>query len=1042
MFFMEEKLEKRISELEPYRYRDVVELKEILVKEAEGDVPNPQVPTDFSDFQNEKIGMLWSGWDKYLWVHIDTKIPEEWEGKKVLGLFDFGRTGNGNNSGFESLLYLGEKPYQGVDSNHREVFFDKQRIGKDLSLTFRLWSGMEGGGVPMAQEHKIKRAALAWLDEKADDLYYFSKMMLKTIQELDDADRNRQILLMLLNETFLKVDWSYPGDENFYASIEEADIYLNEELEKLDKNAMVTVNCVGHTHIDLAWLWRLKHTKEKASRSFSTVLRLMEQFDDYIFLQTQPQIYEYMKKDFPEIYCRIKERVKEGKWEIDGAMWVEADCNLVSGESLTRQILLGTKFAREEFGKKMEYLWLPDVFGYSWALPQILKKSGIHTFMTTKISWNEFNRIPHDTFMWKGMDGSEVLTHFITTPEVTYNPTPWFYTYNGLIEPYSTKGIWKSYKDKNLTDELLLCYGYGDGGGGVNRDALEQRRRLEKLPGVPNVKNSTAGEYFKRLHEKIENTKEYVHTWDGELYLEFHRGTYTSHAKNKRWNRKMEFLYREAEWLTSMAAVESGSLKKAEQEKLTDGWKIILRHQFHDILPGSSIYTVYEDSEKEYEQASKIAKEVEKNSFSMLTETKENAWTVLNNSGWEMSQIAVIPESRKGSFRDSEGNSLETQCNGEVTYVKVDHVPAMSAAVIYFEESPEKQQSEEKKDVFSISSNEVITPFYIMKLNDAGQIIRLYDKENHREILKNGEKANVLQVFEDKPSDYDAWNIDIFYQEKMREITQLVSIKCVELGNLRAVLRGEWKYQNSTIVQDMIVYANNRRIDFKTYVDWHEKHQLLKASFTVDISAKEASYDIQYGNVKRPNNWNTSWEMAKFETVAHKWVDMSERNYGVSLLNDCKYGHDVKDNRMRITLIKSATYPDYKQDQGEHIFTYSLYPHAGDFVIGRTVQSAYALNQPFKVIAGAFCKERNSFISFNNENVELDAVKRSEDGKFLVVRFHEYTGGRQEITIKTGFPYQRWCEADLMENPIEQENTGKVMLTVKPYEIKTLLFEF
>lgn len=1038
MFFMEEKLNKRIEELDAYRYRDVMELEDILVKDCGGEIPNPEVPEDFSDFKAEKVGMYWSGWDKYLWLHLESDIPAQWKGKDIVGLFDFGKTGGGNNSGFEAMLYVGGKPYQGVDGNHKEVFFGPDAAGGHMGLTFRLWSGMEGGGVPTAQEHRIKRAAFAWLDEKADDLYYLAKMVLGTVKELDENDITRTQLLKALNDAFLKVDWSYPGSDGFYASVEAADELLNQVLDGMEKHSMVTVNCVGHTHIDLAWLWRLKHTREKASRSFSTVLRLMERFDEYIFLQTQPQIYEYIKQDFPEIFEAIKERVKEGRWEPDGAMWVEADCNLTSGESLTRQILMGSKFVKEEFGKEMHYLWLPDVFGYSWALPQILKKSGIDTFMTTKISWNEYNRMPHDTFMWKGMDGSEVLTHFVTTPDADCDQGPWFYTYNGMLTPYTASGVWKGYNDKNLSNEVLISYGFGDGGGGVNREMLEQRRRMDKIPGLPNVRMSTAGEYFRRLQETIKNTDEYVHTWDGELYLEFHRGTYTSHAYNKMMNRRLELLYREAEWLTAMAAVSEKELDRARQDALTEGWKIILRHQFHDIIPGSSIFTVYEDSKTEYAQAWEIAKNVERDAFAVLSDAKADTWTVLNNAGWAADQVAAVGETRDGVFKNAAGEILDTQKENGVTYVKVNQVPAMGGAVIRFEEGAALQ----KTQAFEITAQKIETPFYIMELNETGQITRLYDKENDREVLAEGERANVLQVFEDKPVNYDAWNIDIFYQEKMREVTDLVSAEVVENGALRAVLRLEWNYMNSRIVQDLTVYRDDRRIDFATYVDWQEVHQLLKASFTVDIRATEARYDIQYGNVTRPNNWNTSWEMAKFETVAHRWVDLSEHGYGVSLLNDCKYGHDVKENRMRITLLKSANSPDYKQDLGEHHFTYSLLPHKGDFVEGETAKEAFALNQPMKVVKGALSCAGTSFVSFNTDSVELDAVKRSEDGKSLVVRFHEYAGSRQKVTVNTGFAYDCWCECNLMEKPLEERKAaGEVKVELTPYEIKTLLFD-
>lgn len=1037
MFFMKEKLAKRVEELESYRYRDVIKLEDILIKESGNEIPNPEVPVNFDDFEKEKVGLIWSGWDRYLWLHVDAEFPEEWKDKRILGLFDFGKTGDGGNSGFEAMLYLEGKPYQGVDSNHQEVFFDNSMAGKNIGLTFRLWSGLEGGGVPQVQEHKIKKVNLAWLDEKTDDFYYLSKMIFETLRELEDTDANKHNLLKALNDAFLKVDWSYPGSEDFYASVHEADAFLNEALDAMDKDSMVTVNCVGHTHIDLAWLWRLKHTREKASRSFSTVFRLMEMFDEYKFLQTQPQIYDYIKQDFPEIFEEIKEKVKEGKWEPDGAMWVEADCNLTSGESLTRQILMGTRFARKEFDKDMEFLWLPDVFGYSWALPQILKKSGINTFMTTKISWNEFNRMPHDTFMWKGMDGSEVLTHFITTPDANYSVSPWFYTYNGMLTPYTVKGAWKGYSDKNINTEMLVSFGYGDGGGGVNRDALEQRRRMEKIPGLPHVKTSTAGEYFRKLQETVKNTDEYVHTWDGELYLEFHRGTYTSHAYNKKMNRKLEFLYREAEWLTAMAAASQGAMEKAEQERLTEGWKIILRHQFHDIIPGSSILQVYEDSKTEYAQAWEIADAVEQDALSVLVRPQEDTWTVMNNAGWVQSQVVAVPESRDGVFRNAAGEILAAQKAGEFTYVKADRVPAMTGMVIRFEEGAVQDAA----CAFEISGQKIETPFYTMELNEAGQFTRIYDKENDREVLADGERGNVLQVFEDKPLDFDAWNVDIFYQEKMKEITQLVSVQVVENGNLRGVLRLEWKYGNSRIVQDVTVYAEDRRIDFATYVDWHETHQLLKAAFPVKIRATEATYDIQYGNVKRPNNWNTSWEMAKFETVAHRWVDMSERNYGVSLLNDCKYGHDVKENCMRITLLKCATSPDYMQDQGEHTFTYSLLPHKGDFVEGETAKEAYALNQPMKLVKGALADADRSFVAFDTDSVELDAVKRSEDGGQLVIRFHEYTGSSRKVKVLPGFAYASYCECNLMEKPLEEPKAAEgIEISVTPYEIKTLLF--
>lgn len=862
--------------------------------------------------------------------------------------------------------------------------------------------------------------------------------MLDTVQCLDEKDPVKYELRTALDQACLLIDWAYPGSGEFYDSLHQADDFLNEKINGMKKDSLVKVKCVGHTHIDMAWLWRLKHTHEKASRSFSTVLRMMEMFPEYIFLQTQPQLYEYIKEDFPEIYEEIKKRIKEGRWEVDGGMWVEADCNLTSGESLTRQILIGSKFIKEEFGKEVEYLWLPDVFGYSWALPQILKKSGIDMFMTTKISWNQYNRMPHDTFKWKGMDGTEVLTHFITTPEPWNEPGSWFYTYNGLLTAKTVKGVWDAYSEKEMNQELLISYGYGDGGGGVNRDLLERRRRIDKIPGLPSLETSTAGAFFRDLKETVKNTDRFVHTWDGELYLEYHRGTYTSQGYNKRMNRKMELLYRTAEWLTAMGGVREGRLELAEQEKLTEGWKRILTNQFHDIIPGSSIHEVYEDARKDYETIKNIGKDVIRDYLEKSLEKDETSYTVYNASGWDTDEIAAVPQTALGVYTDGEETVLTSQQGQGVTYVLVKNVPAMGYQRITFHPG----QVEEKKEAFRIEGREIETPYYILNINEQGQIEKLYDKEYQRNVLAPKERGNVLQMFEDKPLDNDAWDIDIYYQQKMREVTDLKKWEIKEQGPLRLVIGLEWKYMNSTIEQEMILYSTNRRIDFSTHVDYRERQQLLKAAFPVDIRTTYATYDIQYGNVRRPNHWNTSWDQARFESVGHRFADLSERNYGVALLNDCKYGYDVKDNLLRISLLRSGKQPDHIQDVGEHVFTYSLLPHGGDFVEGGVVPSAFELNNPVLAVEGKEKTAAASFFTLDNPEVEIDAVKKSEDGKHLVVRFHDFAGSRQKVTLKPGFDFSSWAEGDLRERRIEEPHTGEpVAMELHPYEIKTILFE-
>ncbi|XJZ26696.1 alpha-mannosidase [Bacillota bacterium Lsc_1132] len=1034
MFWTIEKLEKRIKELESYRYRNIQPVISFQAQDDEKGLVS-QRPPEGGTWRTMNIRDRWEGRDKYLWLKALIPIPTHWRKQRIVGVFDFGKTGGGNNSGFESMLYLNGEPYQGVDMNHQEVFFDGNLAGTTVEVCFRLWSGLEGGGKPTLQEHQLKTAYIACLDNKVDDLYYTSKAALETVKYLQENQPERQLLLKAIDKAFFLIDWSIQGSDSFYDSLHQAQSKLNEEIEQIPKNYPVTVTAIGHTHIDVAWLWRLKHTREKAARSFSTVLRLMEQYPEYVFLQTQPQLYDYIKKDYPEIYKQIGKRVKEGRWETEGGMWLEADCNLTSGESLVRQLLLGTKFFQENFGKECEYLWLPDVFGYSWALPQILVKSGIKTFMTTKISWSQYNKMPHDTFKWKGIDGTEILTHFITTPEDEY----WFYTYNGRITPRSVKGIWEAYRDKAINQELLLSYGYGDGGGGVNREMLEMRRKLDKMPGLPSIKTGRADDFFKRLHETVEQTDQYVHTWDGELYLEYHRGTYTSQAYNKRMNRKMELLLRETEWINTLNSVLSGSWSAYPAQDLEESWKIVLRNQFHDIIPGSSIREVYEDSKQEYAQAYELATNAwDRASQSLIGNHSQQYFTIFNSSSWDRNDTVKISMNTTGEllWRKETGEILKAQQTADGDWLVQMDVPSLGKRSIYYEEGTNIIASS-----FNVSENSVSSNYYEISWNENGQLTKIYDKKNKRNVLGKNDCGNVFQVFEDKPMEYDAWDIDIYYQQKMKEISTLQESKIIENGPIRCVIEFTWTYVNSIINQKMILFSNNPRIDFETKIDWHERDQLLKVAFPVEIRTTEATYDIQYGNVKRPTHWNTSWDYARFESVGHQWADLSERGYGVSLLNDCKYGHDIKDNVIRLTLLKSATYPDIEADQGEHLFTYSLLPHSGSWYEGNTVRHAWELNNPLTYAKGQ--TQSVSMFKVTAQNVMVDAIKKGENNNYAVIRLHEFAGARGAVEITSDFNIASWQECDLLERCISNLHENEAFtFDMKPYEIKTFIVKF
>ncbi|MUV37266.1 Alpha-mannosidase [Lentibacillus sp. JNUCC-1] len=1038
MFFTERKAQARINELSEYRYRDKTSLKEWQFVEDAGEIGTHPSDKPAVGAKTVSIGDHWKGRDLYAWLSKEIILPDNWSEKKIVGVFDFGNTGGGNNSGFESLLFLDGKPYQGVDSNHKEVFFPSDKAGATAVLDFRLWSGMEGGGMPQDQEYKFKRADLAWLDEKVDTYYYDARAVIETVAVLTDEQSEKHQLLQALNHSLNLIEWLNPGSDAFYQTVYEAGNYLAEQMKKIEKHHDVTFHCVGHTHIDVAWLWQLKHTREKGARSFSTVLRLMEEYPEYLFLQSQPQLYEYIKEDYPEIYEQMKQRINEGRWEAEGGMWLEADCNIPSGESLVRQLLLGSNFLREEFNQETEYLWLPDVFGYSWALPQILKKSGIKTFMTTKISWNQYNRMPHDTFYWRGIDGSEILTHFITTAE------PWpestYYTYNGFVTPQVIKESWEEYKDKNINQDLLLSYGYGDGGGGVNRDMLEMRKRIDDMPGLPHAKPARAGDFFKQLHHNIENTEGYVHTWDGELYLEFHRGTYTSQAFVKRMNRKLELLYRETEWLNVLAGLEAKTMADYPATALTDGWKTILRNQFHDIIPGSSITEVYEDAKVEYQEAEQWGRDAWAQASTSLLSQNENTWTVFNSAPWKRNDLIYIDVDADGTWQDENGTWLDAQRADGGHYVQVKDVPSMGYASVTFKKASAGLNEDSP---FTLHEGGLSTPFYNISWNDKGQLTKIFDLEYDREVLAPKARGNVLQTFEDKPMMFDAWDIDIFYQEKMTEVTDLVSVECIENGSLQAVVRFEWKFGSSVISQDMVTYADSRRIDFKTHVDWQERQRLLKVAFPVDIRSTEATYDIQYGNVKRPTHWNTSWDYARFETVGHQWADLSEGGYGVSLMNDCKYGYDIKDQTMRLSLLKSPIHPDPYADLGEHQFTYSLLPHDGSWQEGNTVREAWQLNNPLTSAEGEAAQRGQSLLESSTDNIMIDAVKKAEYEDAVIIRVHEYNGKRVNATLSSDWSIEEWQECDLMERPLNNtKNLGGIQFHIKPYEIKTFLVRF
>lgn len=978
--------------------------------------------------------MHWYGPDCHYWFKTIYTVPQELEGKRIWLYVStqIDEWDDGKNPQF--LLFVNGKAVQGIDMNHREVLLSEcGASGEELVLELQSYTGIlhrEFCLVPEIRE----------VDARIEKLYYDLWVPLSAFSRMEDDDKVRKDIENVLNETVNLLDLRTPYSENFYTSLEEASAYIDKALyTDMVGYDDVAATCIGHSHVDVAWWWTVEQTREKVGRTYATVLKLMEEYPDYKFMSSQPQLYAFLKERYPELYAQLKERVREGRFEPEGGMWVEADCNLTSGESLVRQFMHGKRFFKEEFGVDNRVLWLPDVFGYSGALPQIMKKCGIDYFMTTKLAWNQFNKVPYDTMLWRGIDGTEVLTHLITTLGVNQPIKDFFTTYNGMLHPDAIMGGWMRYQNKDINNDILVAFGYGDGGGGPTREMLETAKRMDKgIKGIPKVRQEFAGKWFEELEERVKDNKR-LPVWEGEFYFEYHRGTYTSMARNKRSNRKSEFGLMDLELLAVMAR----DTVAYPYEELDAMWKKVLINQFHDILPGSSIKEVYEVTKQEYAELAQQLAELQKVRVDALVKDGEGV-TIFNTIGKCRSDIVSIGPKEWGKM---EGTAALLDEEGKLYPVQ----KTVEGAVVYVENLPSKgyktfakvmdSAAAGSKCLFDISQDGVVeTPYYTICMDENGLFTSIYDKENGREVVQPGQRFNLMRMYEDKPIYYDNWDIDIYYTEKFWDALELESMEWLETGPVRATLRQTRRISNSFICQDIHFYANSRRIEFETSVDWKEHQHLLKVHFPVDVHTDEATFDVQFGNLTRKTHQNTSWDKARFESCGQKWIDLSEGHYGVSLLNDCKYGHSVKDSNMALTLIKSGIEPNPTTDQEMHFFTYAIYPHAEGWRVGGTVREAYQLNQPAFAVAGGQPGESMSFASVDKDNVILETIKAAEDEEGTILRLYESENARTNVCLTVNRPFTRAYLCNLLEETETEAQVegNQILFACKPYEIVTV----
>ncbi|WP_145409794.1 alpha-mannosidase [Paenibacillus xylanexedens] len=1003
-------------------------------------------PTSWNVFRK---GDGWGGKDVHSCFKTRIRIPDHMEGKRVVCAIVTGADDVWNYDNPQFFAFLNGELICGLDVNHTEIDLTPAAVkGEEFELALYAYCSTSAADV-------FLNVYIAEQHQPVSDLYYDLRAALEAADLLRDDDLERLKLIEHLNQAVNLLDLRQENSADFHASVLEARQYLQNHVYSDARPAgdhIPTVHCIGHTHIDVAWLWTLDQTREKVIRSFASVLYLMDKFPEYTFMSSQPQLYSYLKSDYPALYAKIKEKVAEGRWEAEGSMWLEADCNLISGESMIRQIIYGKRFFKEEFGVENRVLWLPDVFGYSAAMPQIMRKSGIDYFMTTKIAWNDTNQIPNDTMYWRGIDGSEVLTHFITATD--YDKHPEFRqcrfetTYNGRFNASQIKGTWQRYQNKNINTDVLQCYGFGDGGGGPTEEMLEQGRRLEKrLPGMPTVKRTFVREFFEKLEQNLADVRS-VPRWSGELYLEYHRGTYTSMARNKRYNRHSEFALADAE-LFSVIRQQVDAQATYPTDALEHAWKLTMLNQFHDTLPGSSIEQVYIDSKEQYEEVFQVTDELKNSALNGIVSSIQSdgeTIVVFNTTGFERTDMVELPAfTKQVTVYDGERPvPSQRTTEGGLVFLAENVPPSGYKSFRILPDVSTEQIVGVSVAQWEADQQRIQTPWYDVQLNESAEFVSVWDKLEGRELLQSGKRGNVLQVFEDRPAEYEAWNIDEYYEEHMWEVSDLQALEWVESGPVRSVLQVKRQFLDSVVEQRIIFYAHTRRIDFRTLVDWKQEHLLLKTAFPLDIWSEKAVYEIQYGNVERATHRNTSWDQARFEVCGQKWADLAENGYGVALLNDCKYGHDIHNSVMRLSLIKSATYPNENADKELHEFTYSLYPHKGDFREGRVIQAAYDVNRPLVAReigsqAGSM-PEAWSLASVDQDNVVLEVIKKAEDNDDIIIRVYEAHGRRTRAALQLPEGSSSTAYAcDLLEN-VEAEcavDNGRISFDIKPYEILT-----
>lgn len=1019
----------------------------------------------------ESLGGMWAT----TWLRLEGTIPADWAGSEVRVAVDLGYRGQ-PGFGAEALVFDGESAVGAINPQHRDHMLTASAGGGETVLLHLEvganpavpWSALAwpllGPDYAGDAVYRLGRTDLVRVDPRVEAAYHDLRVLAELAEALGRDDHRSTEILATLDRVCSAVDL-----DDVSGSLAAARPIWAPLLERPAAASAHRMSASGHAHIDTAWLWPVRETRRKCARTFATVLGLMDSYDELRFACSQAQQHAFVEADHPDLFERMRKRVAEGRFEPVGSMWVESDTNVPSGESLVRQIVHGKRYFRERYGIETVDLFLPDAFGYSGALPQILHRAGISYFLTQKLSWNEIDTFPHHSFWWEGIDGSRVLAH-----------CPPADTYNGNFSVDEVLAGVGRYAQHGKSRRSLYLYGYGDGGGGPTREMLESARRMADQDGLPRVSHESVRSFFESLEAEAEGESSGgLPVWCGELYLERHRGVFTTQAAGKAGNRRCEQLLRDAElWCAVASSIDGATAGTYPAEALDEAWKTVLINQFHDILPGSSINWVHREARADYVEVAATVGAIVDGALADIAGHVDTAGVgtpvVLFNSGThgfrdvvELDLGEAVPPPAVAIDVTGQVEPVQDLGNGRVLFAAVvpgcgwaryelaGTAPPIGVGPLGATTGLRHGAGAAEVDVIDgrVLRNGLVT----VTIDDDGVLAAVHDEIHDRAVLAKGSRGNVFQLHVDLPNDTDAWDVDRSYLDNVEDLTGgLESIEVVENGPVRAAIRVVRTFGaggRSRIDQLIRVSADSRRVEFVTEVDWHEEHRFLKVAFPVAIRSQSADYEIQFGHVQRATHENTSWDRARFEVPAQRWANLGETGYGVALLNDCKYGYDVRQGVIRLSLLRSPSWPDPEADRGRQRFRYALLAHGGDLAAGFVTEEAENFNLGFRAVPSTphegSLPPRGAAISVGQQGIFVSAAKHADDSSGdLILRLYEGYGGRGEVDVELGAPFGgrplTARRVDLLERDLpapdgEVEQSGDaVTLGFDPFELATV----